>query len=281
MAPDQVAAQIPAHLSKWGAQSKGRLEQQGDFYIDSRVKGEYARSVSATRPEDIVFTRPGDSLSTASAELQEIWKKEYEGPWMKSFSKSMRRAQVEKKPILVLFSSETNPLVRRLDDEVLGQQEFVDWAAENVIRLRFEDYRSKSRSKFGDRIDYIEGLKKRFKVRALPSAVVVLPNGSVLARYRGYRKGEGPFYEGRLRQDVKIAQSRIESWSKDMDEKGYRIWTDQKKRKVLAKLLRYREGQIVLVQPDGKRSSTHESKLSAADQSWLRKEKLKRGLNAR
>jgi len=277
--PEQVASQIPAHLSKWGAgANKGKLEKQGDFYIDSRVKGEFSQSVSATRPQDIVFTKPGDTEFVASAELKEIWKKEYEGPWMQSFPNALRKAQVEGKPIFVLFSSETNPLVKALDEEVLGKKEFSTWATEHVIRLRFEDYRSKSRSKFGDKIDYIEALKKRFKVRAVPSGVLVLPNGTVTARYRGYRKGESEFYEGRLRDNAENAQKQIDIWNEDIEKKGYRIWTDIKKRKVMAKLTRYRDERLDLVQPDGKRSSVHESKLGHADRKWLRQEKIKRDL---
>ncbi len=277
--PQQVANQIPAHLSKWGASAdKGKLEQQGDFYIDSRVKGEFSQSVSATRPQDIVFTKPGDTEFAASAELKEIWKKEYEGPWMKSFNNALRKAQVEGKPIFILFSSETNPLVKALDEEVLGKKEFASWAAENVIRLRFEDYRSKSRSKYGAKIDYIENLKKRFQVRAVPSGVLVLPNGTVTARYRGYRKGEFAFYEGRLRDNVEAAQKKIALWEADLEKKGYRIWTDIKKRTVMAKLTRYDDERLYLVQPDGKRSSVHESKLGPADRKWLREEKQKRGL---
>ena len=62
-----------------------------------------------------------------------------------------------------------------------------------------------------------------------------------------------------------------------MARRGYREWTDERGRKLFAKLSRYREGELILVEPDGKRILARESKLSAEDRTWILRQKARAG----
>ena len=62
-----------------------------------------------------------------------------------------------------------------------------------------------------------------------------------------------------------------------MSKKGYRTWTDTKDRTLFARLLRYKDGEMILIEPDGRRLKAKESNLSEGDQQWIRSEQAKRG----
>ncbi|HCQ38603.1 MAG TPA: hypothetical protein DIV39_05570, partial [Verrucomicrobiales bacterium] len=57
---------------------------------------------------------------------------------------------------------------------------------------------------------------------------------------------------------------------------GYREWADQQGRKVFARLTRYKSGQLILVEPDGRKIRASESRLSDADRTWIAAERAKR-----
>ena len=185
----------------------------------------------------------------------------------------MRQARVTGKPVLMWFTrSRNSPLCGVLSKELLGTEEFDSWATENVIRLRIDS--SLKISNTGERLDRereIAALKKRFSALGQPVIVMLSPRGTEFGKNRGYDPGSAQFYFTRLRGYQKRAQEDYASWKADLEAKGYRVWHDARGRTVFAKVARYKEGTLWLVEPDGKRSKTTVSKLSTEDRLYIKR----------
>ena len=126
------------------------------------------------------------------------------------------------------------------------------------------------------KINYLESLKKRYKVLGLPTVLVMAPDGTVTGRYRGYQRTYGDFYLKRLQGDAGAARQHHVEWMQKMGRRGYRAWSDTKGRQVFAKLARYHDGELILVEPDGKRLKARAQDLCEADRDWIRREKEQR-----
>lgn len=236
------------------------------------------------REEDLMWTDP-DNPDAGLQEMEEVMASvDSRGPWRESYAQARREAMRSGKPILVWFTnSKFSPLCKHLSKEVFASEGFEEWATENVVRLRLdfdvEGVRRGSVSAMDDEVrkkNYLKTLKKRYRVLGLPMVLVMAPDGTVTGRYRGYKKSYGNFYISRLKGDVESSRKHHEEWQERMVKKGYRVWTDRKGRTLLAKLLRYHEGQLILLEPDGRRVKSKEATLSDVDRAWIQAEKLKR-----
>lgn len=238
------------------------------------------------REKDLMWTdfdNPEESLQ----ELTKIVKPQAtRGPWMVSFQEAQKVAMREGKPLLLWFTdTQRSPLCKSLSAEVFSKKEFGSWAEEEVVRVRLDfnvkgESRGPGHSAMDDRVrklNYLESLKKRYKVLGLPMVLLVAPDGTVTGRYRGYQRTYGDFYLKRLQYDTESARKHHEDWKEKMSRRGYREWNDSTGRRVFAKLLRYDQGELILVEPDGQRLRTQEEKLSGEDRDWIRREKEKRG----
>jgi hypothetical protein len=121
-------------------------------------------------------------------------------------------------------------------------------------------------------------MKKQYKVISQPSVIMLNPSGEVIGRYRGYKTGEADFYWGRIKQAEAASTHAYKSWRASLEAAGYRDWHDQTGKSVFAKLTSYSKGTLTLVEPDGTRSRTHESKLSDEDSKWIEEQKKIRGM---
>jgi hypothetical protein len=117
-----------------------------------------------------------------------------------------------------------------------------------------------------------------YKVLGHPTLIMVHPDGSVIGRYRGYQRGQGDYTWGLLKQGEAVFQISYRKWRAGLEEQGYREWSDRQGRKVFARLTRYWEGNLILIEPDGTRCKTSETKLSDADQNWIGELKKRRDL---
>ena len=121
-------------------------------------------------------------------------------------------------------------------------------------------------------------LKKKYNARGYPTFVVLAPSGELIGRYSGYRRGKEHFIWGQMKQGVMIAAEKQEAWETSLAKKGYREWSDGKGRSLFAKLVHYKDGQLVLAEPDGQRARTQEKHLCDADREWIKKQKALRGI---
>ena len=190
--------------------------------------------------------------------------------------------------MLIWFTdSDRSPMCKVLNRELFSTKEFGKWADENLIRLKIDSNADLSDFDLSlgqqetmrtEMRTYVIRLKKKYRILGTPSLVLLSPSGAVMGRYRGYQKGQSDFTWGLIKQGVASSKHADKSWRKDLEARGYREWRDRKGRHVFAKLARYKDGTLTLIEPDGTRSSTEMSKLSAADQRWIQEQKDRRGI---
>ena len=223
-----------------------------------------------TREEDIVWAPEDPNMPITELEGLSVEDAPIDS-WYLDYDKAMNKAQVEGKPIMIWFTrSKNSPLCKLLSAELLVHKEFEDWADANVVRLRVDsNIMETDTAKRKDREEYVAELKTRFNILGQPVVVIISPKGTEYGKYRGYKSGTAEFYFGRLRNAQRTAQQEFASWKSEMESKGYRTWHDARGRSVFAKVIRYRDGRIWLVEPDGKKSSTTVNKLSAEDRQYI------------
>jgi hypothetical protein len=245
-----------------------------------------------TPEEDIVFTDP-DNPDANLPELSTMLKQEKKrGPWEESDTIARKRAAREGKPLLIWFTdSSKSPMCKALSEELFSKPEFSAWANEHVIRLKVDAYVAASSyvsdpnigldEKDTRRIDatnYVERLKKQYKALGYPAIRMLNPSGEVVGRYNGFKRGQADFLWGQMKHAVEVSKTAHRSWQAGLGKKGYREWRDRSGRAVFAKLTGYKDGTLILIEPDGTRCKTHESKLSKEDQDWIDQQKKLRGM---
>jgi|GEM_PF-3972770 len=204
-----------------------------------------------------------------------------EGPWGKSDTLTFRSAMRTDTPVLIWFTdSRSSPNCRALIEDLFNRGDFEEWAAETFVRLQVDQQieGSKIENDAARKADYVKELKERYRVMGHPTLLVLTPSREVIARYRGYRRGQAEFRWGQLRQSAKLAAEAHAKYKKRMERKGFRTWTDPRGRTIFAKLLGYRDGELALVEPDGTRSRTKVRNLSPPDQDWVERWKRARGI---
>ena len=277
------AFKVPSFLQ--GGGQTGESQVRVSLENPSDLTGNDAKRVQE-RERDLMWTDP-DNPEKSMEGLEEVMAEgSRQGPWYLSYSEARRIAMRSGKPILVWFTdTRFSPLCRSLDGEVFSAASFGEWASGELVRLRLDFNvtgagNDQGRSAMDDKIrkeNYLQSLKRRYKILGFPTVMVITPDGRVVARYRGYKKSYFDFYLARLKNDTRRAVQLHHEWREGMMRRGYREWTDRRGRKVFAKLARYRDGELILVEPDGKRILARENKLSAGDRAWILQQKAKAG----
>jgi len=249
--------------------------------------GGNAGSVAITPREDIVFTDP-DNPDAGIPELENLMSAPKKGPWEESETIARQIAAREGKPILVWFTdSARSPLCKALSAELFGTPEFGKWAEKHLVRLRVDsnvtvddpDISMDDKStRMSNLKTYVKSLKKRYKILGAPSVLMLNPSGEVIARYRGYKRGEADYYWGLIKQGEASSANAYKTWRKELENKGYREWEGHRGKKVFAKLANYSKGTLVLIEPGGERYKTTEGKLSSKDKKWIAEQKALRGI---
>ncbi len=270
------ATGIPPHLRPKG--SDGNQVKPGGN-VDA------ARLAAAIVPEeDLVFTDP-DNPDKGLPELGTLLSSPRKGPWEDKESVAKRRASREGKPLLIWFTDPRSAPGKALSEELFSRPDFGAWADEKLVRLIVDSNPNVETDSFAEHDDKVlrrkqeaTELKKRYKVLGHPTLLLLDPNGGVIGRYRGYKRGDADFTWGLIKQGEVASSASYGKWRKDMEKKGYREWQDTKGRKVFAKLLNYQKGNLVLIEPDGLRSQTKEDRLSDQDREWIKQQKMLRGI---
>lgn len=245
-------------------------------------------ALNFTPTEDIVYTDPDDP-DAAIPELSTLLATAKRGPWEESETIAKQRSSREGKPLLIWFTdSEGSPMCKALSQELFTTNDFGNWATEKLVRLRVDSANVKIKDPDADLSDsenyrasvkgYYAELKKRYKVLGFPSLVLLNPSGEVVGRYRGYKRGGADFLWGQIKHGEAVSSTSYQTWRKNLEKKGYREWQDRRVRKVFARLTSYSKGNLTLIEPDGTRSRTQETKLSDKDQTWISEQKKLRNL---
>lgn len=212
-----------------------------------------------------------------------------EGVWHLSWRAARRESMRTGKPLLIWFTrtaSPTSPMCKRLKSEVFAARDFGDWANEKLVRLKVDaSGGERDLNEFGqvpstqiEKRKYAERLKEQFHVMGHPTLVVVQPDGAVYSQERGFRRGRKDELWGKLKNAVLTIEHNQKIWERKMAAKGYRRWKGKNGQEIFAKLLRYREPYLLLVEPDGNKIKTSQKDLSKEDRGWIMAERKKRGL---
>ena len=232
--------------------------------------------------ENIVWTDP-DNMDANIPELQKLLAAPKRDIWQKSESEAKRIAIREGKCVLIWFTdSVRSPVCKTLSEELFGKHEFGEWAKEHLVRLIVDQSALMARGeKYDSEVvtqEYVEQMKKRYKALGTPTVIMLSPKGEILAKYRGFKKGQGEFFWGQIKYSAGVGESEYQAWLQKLEKQGYRHWTDKQNRRVVARLVSYNKGTLVMVEPDGNRCRTDEGKLSDQDRDWIKAEKTKRGI---
>lgn len=288
--PDPFAepADVPDHLRADGGagQARVRLAPVGEDPAEfARSMGDDAQASLLTPEDDIVWTDP-DNPDAELADIEDLIRAgRNRDDWEVSLTDARRYAMREGVPLLIWFTdSERSSVCRTLSTELFSTTDFDSWARDNLVRVRL-DWSAKTDG--GDSLDqmdararrreYLAKVEKRYKVAGKPHVVVMAPDGTVTGHHRGYRPDSADFFWGKLKHSTILAKKHHDDWAAKMRRKGYRVWTSRRGDfSSFAKLLRYREGELILVEPGGVRFRTRETNLSADDRAWIEREKAKR-----
>ena len=228
-------------------------------------------------PDELVWTDMDAESPDSIPELNELLSAApEEGPWRHSHSNALKEARHSDKPVLVWFTdSQNSPNCKALNEELFNTREFDEWAETHFVRLQVDQRISGSRTddSTSRKIGFVKDLKKHYRVHGQPTLLVLTPAGEVIGRYKGYRRGQADYKWGQLKQGEMLAGKAHQVWKKKMGKKGYRTWSDPRGRRIFAKLMLYRDGKLLLMEPDGTRFQTKMSNLSPADQDWVTEQK--------
>lgn len=218
--------------------------------------------------------------------LDDLWQVGPQDNWYESYTEVMRLARKEGKPVLMWFSNTNskspNPSNQALDDELFSTGVFETWAAEKVVRLRVDSNINESDDdKKVKKREYVNDLKKRYKIHGAPVVIMLSPRGSSFGKYIGYKRGDASFYHGRLKSAYRNAMTDYGKWREEYEAKGYRVWHDSKGRKVFAKPKALKGNMLYLIDPDGKKSKTSLNKLSKEDRNWVHDYQKKKAASRR
>lgn len=263
-APNAVSSALGGTAVTGGAEQLELLEDDAGTVIN---------------PDEIVYTDPDTG---AVPELEELLANvPTEGPWRQSYTKTFREAKQSDKPVLIWFTdSQNSPPSKALSQELFSNKEFEEWAIETFVRLEVDQRISGSRldDEGTRKSNYVEEMKKRYRVHGTPTLLVLTPSGEVIGRYKGYSRGQAKYRWGQLRQAADLARRSHEQWKQKMEKKGYRTWSNPQGKRIMAKLIAYKDGRMVMIEPDGNKFLTRERNLSSEDRAWIAAEKAKRGM---
>ncbi len=259
----------------------GRGAPSAAVRLDREAGGQSGAAAVAPLNNDLVWTDP-DNPDAALPELDGVLDRPQEEVWERNLGQARRRAIRDGKCQLIWFTdSRTSPACKALSTELFGNHEFGRWAEEHLVRVMI-DTREPERAPDDDAkaraADYVEKVRKHYKVLGSPTVVMLSPQGELIKSYRGFRPGSGDFFWGQLKQAQRLGERSYEGWRAEMERSGYRDWEGKQGRRMFAKLVSYQDGVLQLVEPDGNRCTTRESNLGAGDRLWLGEQKRLRGL---
>ena len=120
--------------------------------------------------------------------------------WNEDFEKASSEAKTSGKYLLLNFSgSDWCPWCMKLEREVFSHEAFKTFAKENLVYVSIDFPRKKYQSK--KRKEENQKLMEKFKVRGLPTIIILSPDGELLGT-TGYRSGGAERYVDHLKETI-------------------------------------------------------------------------------
>ena len=249
---------------------------------EGKLAPEVAVALQEHEQKELLWT-PLDDMFRKDPLLEKILAAPKRQVWEKTEEQALRTARREGKCVLIWFTDQVrNVNSKRLNEELFRKPDFGNWAKENILRLMVDQSALISSGlKMDGQVvaaNQVQAMKNKYKVIGAPNIVILSPTGQLLTKLRGYKSGTASTVWGQIKYNVGVGNAQYTAWLRSMGKQGFRVWQDQQQRKVVARLLHYNKGELVMIEPDGNRFRTDEKKLSADDQAWIAQEKQKRGV---
>ena len=107
--------------------------------------------------------------------------------WGLDYEKSMTKAKIENKAVLLLFTgSDWCPPCKLLHSKIFETKVFEEYAKENLILIKADFPKRKNNLLPIEQKIHNENLSKRFNIRGFPTVLILDTNGKVLDKSVGY-----------------------------------------------------------------------------------------------
>lgn len=112
----------------------------------------------------------------------------YEGGWTEDYELARQAAAATGRPMLLNFTgSDWCPPCQAMERDVLGQQEFKQWARDRVVLVTLDFPRQKQQDAQVQRRN--RQLQQQFQIRGFPTFILVDAEGNEIHRVSGYQRG--------------------------------------------------------------------------------------------
>jgi thiol-disulfide isomerase/thioredoxin len=113
--------------------------------------------------------------------------------WMTDYNAAKAQAVAENKPLLLDFTgSDWCPPCMMLEREVFSKKAFLDFAEENLILVKLDFPRGKDQP--AELKAQNEALAQRYQIEGFPTVMIFSPEGQLIERETGYRRGGAESY---------------------------------------------------------------------------------------
>ena len=167
-----------------------------------------------------------------------------EGPWMRSASEAIARAQSVEKPIVFWISDSRTATDVMLATELAKVPDLEKTLQSKAVALK-ADYGQDTTRKS----PYYDSLRDRFRPRGCPTVLVLQPDGTETARYTGYSKGSAEGWVQRLDRDLDRTAEAWQVHKRELGKSGFRTWTDRSGRSFFGKPLSRDNEAALLINP--------------------------------
>jgi thioredoxin-related protein len=127
--------------------------------------------------------------------------------WETDFAKAKTQAERQGRFLLVDFSgSDWCGWCKKLDREVFSQNDFKEYAKDNLMLVLIDFPRNEKRP--AKEAEQNQALAREYKVRGYPTVLLLLPNGEEVAR-TGYQEGGAAQYIEHLKGLLSPYEDRL------------------------------------------------------------------------
>jgi hypothetical protein len=224
--------------------------------------------------------------------------------WHSSPREAREVAKREKKPLLIFFYQKWKGVPGgpagaavgdnnvALNDDLLSTSEFNEFAAGRVVLTRLF-YPISYKGVSEERKAALQQFRDYFKVKSLPTILLLDENGREIARIKGYsRITAGPGIElsaadkllEKLKRAVELreqATAAAEANRKTLLAQNYREWTSKAGTKLFAKLVSASADEVILRDETGALRQVLPEQLWIVDIAWIRREAKKEAMVSR
>ena len=102
--------------------------------------------------------------------------------WITNYQEALQQAEAENKKVLIKFTgSDWCSDCKRLDQEILSQQAFIEYAKTNFVCIEV-DFPMKKGDLDADIVEQNKILHRKFNIRKFPSVCIITPEEEILIK---------------------------------------------------------------------------------------------------